>query len=722
MRINLAGPIVSILLLAAIIPWAVSYFGAESILDSISRLSPATAALIMGALLTNGLIAAYRFKVASGATGHQVPFREAITSVAAGSLGGALFFQLAGQLMARGFVMRRGAMPFAAIVAVTLYERIAAAALSGALALAGAFYIFGRVYLDQQAGGLIFVKLVCGLLVAAAMAAIFGFGRLAKETIGPLITGRLLERAVQFLVLTLLVQIPVMVAYVVATHALAPAIGIDDLIAASTIVMFAASVPISFAGWGVRELSAIFALGAIGVVGHDALTAAVVIGLASMASMALLLVFGVSTRHGNAPVGAEETIAIDYAEALAWMLPIIAAVCVLFQIYVPLSSGLLNVNLADPVAMLAGSLFVLHAIKHRQWPQWRVGRANLFALLATLALGGSLLLGASRFGWTEWALINRFLGWFVLLAFAATGATIAAIGGRDGIKVMGVTYVAATMGVALVELSFIALAILGVRFPEKFIDPGNLQAFALNRNFFAFQLLMATAAGLVLVDKRALRIAMLAVVLAAIWYTGSRSGWLSMTAILAAAVYLRAVTLKEIAFGLICAGAVLGLMTHFLPVVHILLEAIGAGGFSARGPLGPPIVPSDTSTVERMMTLTRGWQMFTEHPIFGAGLGAFRNLNIVSDSKIPLVIHSTALWLAAELGLVGFLVFAVPGFYVWITEWRRAKAEPLAAMIALCLVAFAVMSGPADMVYQRTFWLLIGAALALPGQWQRTEA
>jgi hypothetical protein len=28
-------------------------------------------------------------------------------------------------------------------------------------------------------------------------------------------------------------------------------------------------------------------------------------------------------------------------------------------------------------------------------------------------------------------------------------------------------------------------------------------------------------------------------------------------------------------------------------------------------------------------------------------------------------------------------------------------------------VAFAVMSGPADMLYQRTFWLLIGAGLAL---------
>jgi len=36
----------------------------------------------------------------------------------------------------------------------------------------------------------------------------------------------------------------------------------------------------------------------------------------------------------------------------------------------------------------------------------------------------------------------------------------------------------------------------------------------------------------------------------------------------------------------------------------------------------------------------------------------------------------------------------------------------VSALIVLCFVAFAVTC-PADMLYQRTFWLLIGAALAL---------
>src|ERR1700745_3318761 len=72
MRISVASSIISILLLAASIPGAVYSFGAESIFDSIKKVSPATACLIFGALLINGLVAAYRFKVASGATGHEV--------------------------------------------------------------------------------------------------------------------------------------------------------------------------------------------------------------------------------------------------------------------------------------------------------------------------------------------------------------------------------------------------------------------------------------------------------------------------------------------------------------------------------------------------------------------------------------------------------------------------------------------------------------------------
>jgi hypothetical protein len=95
-----------------------------------------------------------------------------------------------------------------------------------------------------------------------------------------------------------------------------------------------------------------------------------------------------------------------------------------------------------------------------------------------------------------------------------------------------------------------------------------------------------------------------------------------------------------------------------------------------------------------------------------AGLGAFQNQKVLLVGGFPLVIHSTPIWLLAELGIVGFLAFVVPAVYVLFSEWRRARNDPASTVIVLCFVAFAVMSAPADMLYQRTFWLVLGAALA----------
>jgi len=122
----------------------------------------------------------------------------------------------------------------------------------------------------------------------------------------------------------------------------------------------------------------------------------------------------------------------------------------------------------------------------------------------------------------------------------------------------------------------------------------------------------------------------------------------------------------------------------------------------------PVVLPTVSSTQERLVSIIGGLNLFWDHPVFGAGLGAFRNQMILTLDWLPLVIHSTAIWLLAELGIVGFLIFAVSFTHIFFKEWKSASA-----FIVLCLGGFAVMSGPGDMLYQRTFWLLIGAALAV---------
>jgi uncharacterized membrane protein YbhN (UPF0104 family) len=721
---------VSTLLLAAVVGVVGHQYGFEEIINHIRELSPAAIGVIEAGLLANALMAALRFKVISTDAGHPIGLRQAMAAVGAGSLGGALFFQIAGQLMARSIVLRRGGVPFDTVVVATLYERIVAAGVSALLALLGALYIFGQVKVDQSAGGTQLITVLCGLGAAIGMAGWLGFGSLVKRNVWPLLTRVFVFRLLRIAGLTVLVQLPMMAAYSLIAHQFSPYTPVIDVFAASAIVMFAASVPVSLAGWGIREISAVVALGAVGISASSALTTAVIVGAGSLLAMGAVLAISVGGSNKVAPALDDKFVVevIDYSRALGWMLPLTAAVFVLFQIYVPLGSGLLNVNLADPVAILGGSLFVLRAVGSRQWPTWRVDHVNLFVLLATLALGFSLLLGASRFGWTNWALVNRFAGWFVLLAYAATGALITSLGGMRALSILALTYVGATAGVVIVELALLLANAVGAP-AQQLVRLDEIEGFSQNHNFLAFQMLIGASALLTFIRSRARKEILLGLLLAGLWFAGSRSGWISIACLVVAAIYLKRLRGREAlaAFAYALAAAVvLALVPIFMAhlTAHLgsgatsrvifpqhLTAHLGSGATSRV--IFPQMVRTEASVAERLATLAGGWKLFVEHPVFGAGLGAFRNEHILSSSSIPLVIHSTPLWLLAELGLVGFLAFAIPGLYVWVSEWRRATYDRASALVALCFLAFAIMSGFADMVYQRTFWLIVGGALAV---------
>jgi hypothetical protein len=592
------------------------------------------------------------------------------------------------------------------------------------LALAGAYFLFGRIVLNQQSGGGAFIKIIVGLLAATLAGALLGYGRRAAQVIAPRLTGNFASRLLRAVALSLIVQLPMMVAYTAISHALSPATSVAQLAAASTIVMFAASVPISLAGWGIREMSAVFALGAIGVGTGNALVAAVIIGAGSLVTMIILAAVSITSWHKSThSPSIEKSEPVDYLTFLCWSLPLAAATLVLFQLYIPISSGtLLNVNLADPVVILGGSLFVLQTVNAGSAPTWRLPHLNAALVAMTAMLAFSLIAGAARIGYTEWAVVNRFLGWFVLLAYAATGSLIVRAGGMDAFRFILLTYVGATSAVAAIDIALEIVFVSGLDLPPGLAVNGNALGFAQNHNFFAFQLLMALAAAMVALRRTRLRVAILMLLLAGLWFAGSRSGWIATTVILCVGIYLKAANIREIAIS-ITGALLLALIPIVLPILqHQALTGLHHPqprldkffyGLVAHGRI-PAIVPSGASTQERLITLIGGWKMFLGHPIFGAGLGAFRSLLIPSKEGIPLLIHSTALWLLAELGIDGLVTFMAPPLFILIAEFRRRQRDGASLLLILCLLAFAVMSTPADMLYQRTFWILIGAGLAMP--------
>src|SRR4029079_9519724 len=202
---------------------------------------------------------------------------------------------------------------------------------------------------------------------------------------------------------------------------------------------------------------------------------------------------------------------VDYYRVLTWILPLSAAILVLFQVYIPVQSGLINANLADPFAILGGVLFLLTTISLRRTPQWRVPHINVAVTAATFALTISLFVGAYRFGRTTWAVVNRFFGWFVLLAYGATGGLIVNSVQKIGFRTILLTFAGAAVAIAGLEIGLAILKSLGFQVP---IDPVAAQSFALKRNLFAFQLVMAMSVILTFAHGAALRIAGLAAIMA----------------------------------------------------------------------------------------------------------------------------------------------------------------------------------------------------------------
>jgi ubiquinone/menaquinone biosynthesis C-methylase UbiE len=670
--------------------------------------------LIVCALLLIGAgLSAWRLKLIANDLGYELTSRDAIAALGVGNVAGSIFFQVVGQLMARSALLARRGMPVAATVTMTVYERAAAAGVSLILAIGGGWYIFGRVTLDMQHGGLVFLEIVAGLVLAIAAGAWLGWGEKALSASPQNFDQGFLTQILRNVAVSILIQVATMGAYICAAHAFAPTVPLLDLGAASAVVMLAASLPISLAGWGVRELSAVFALGVIGVPSQAALMVAVLIGIISLIVVGLFAVASLwKAPHKPVAVQIGTVSRADYGMLLAWSVPLLAVTAAFFQLYIPMGRGELNVDLADPLAILGGSLFVIECITQRRWPSWRLSGFNLHVASMTLMLAVALLIGVSAFGWTPWALTNRFFGWFILLGYATTGALLIYHDQREGLNIILRTFAAVGASIVALDLTLIMLAQFGINFPSEVLS-ARIAGFAQNRNAFAFQILLALCATLVAdFPRRQQAILITTLCFAGLWFAGSRAAFLALPLILAVAYYFHILPLRRVVTSMVLCACI---------VLTIFLLQIVGSAVSGHLQIVPQLSVNETDDAERMTSLVGGLRLFLEHPIFGAGLGAFMESRL-SESATPLVIHSTPLWLLSELGLVGFIIFTVPAIRILFPEIKRAKSgDPAAEILILTLVTLGTVSVFHELLYQRGFWLLFGAAMACMADLTRQE-
>lgn len=725
---------------AAALVAALTQVDIGAVLPVLRELRANDLAIVVTALGAGALLASLRLQMIAHDLGYPLRTRDAVAALSLGQIAGSLFFQIVGQTAARGAFLARRGMPLAGTLIITGYERLAALLVSVVMALVGAWILFGHITLDLSRGGAEFVKLAVGIALALLWGAAFAWGKEAsrhlRSVAGPQATGRI----VRVVAVSIVIQLSTMAAYMAAAKALAPDIDLGTMAAAAAVVMLAAALPISLAGWGIRELSAIYALGIIGLPKEKALVVAVVVGCAALVVVGVFALAALLVSHRSTAASASIPRApIDYGTLLAWSVPIAAATAVFFQIHVPLAQAPLNVNLADPVALVGAVLFAAAAFRAKRIPTWRLQGLNIHLVLMMGVLAFAFVYGWSTHGWSGWAFTNRLVGWFVLLAYLATGALIAKAGGTAGLRLLTSTFAIVALVIVVIDAAIFTTVVAGYQVPLEIVRYRS-EGFAQNANAFALQLLLATAILLEQKPEGREKVVPLALAFFGLWLTGSKSALIGLGVVTAATLALRASSPRRIATAGI-AAAIAVLIVNWLPEIlfgitrgtQIAIQTVNswfATGMSGGPPavlvkrdfsaLGVITAGYETSSTERVASLRAAWQMFLDHPILGNGLGAFLK-EYVTATGAPLVIHSTPLWLAAEAGIIGLAVFAAPLVRILKEEIAPARRHDLAGLfLVLAILGFGTMASVHELLYQRPVWLLLGVALAIPRQDERT--
>jgi hypothetical protein len=414
----------------------------------------------------------------------------------------------------------------------------------------------------------------------------------------------------------------------------------------------------------------------------------------------------------------------------AWVLGMTVGVAVFFQAHVALPGGVINLNLADPFAILTLAAVSLHVLFVREPPAWRIRQLNYALGAISLLLLLSFLHGWSKIGVTQWALVGRLLGWFVLLGYLSAGYLIVANVGTHGLRRLSETLISTGAVIVLLQVVLRLLDQWGVETGARLTS--NFQGYAGNRNAFAFQLLVIMAlllgysevyarggAGASNRTRRWVFSLLLGVLLAAQVWTGSRVGMFAAGMTLLLAWFGRLADRRILWWGTVIAGLFwfciwLVLQQDFFR--EIFHENNGPPmSNSLAGSLVPEALrDSPSSNEEHRQTMLRGIELWTQSPVLGAGLGVFHAMS-PQWLGYPQVIHNTPLWILAEFGLLGGAAVGWGFFLLARHAIRFGKTQPARRILFLLLAAFSMFSLAHEIFYQRIFWLVLGAVLAKPG-------
>ena len=391
----------------------------------------------------------------------------------------------------------------------------------------------------------------------------------------------------------------------------------------------------------------------------------------------------------------------------------------------------LRLNAADLMLPLLGAVILGRIVLRRDHlPQWRIKRTYLCLFVLTVVMSFALVKGHDTIGtWDRWAIINKYVGWYVLLAYLGLGGWIGSRPVAEWLKGFMSFFIAAwacTLVIAMGRLMWIDMQgnthqIL-LNYPLAGVM-GNRNAYA----FLSFSML-AIISALQLRQNNAPSwgfYVLWALVPLLYCYNASRAGLVILAFLIVAFCVLNfKFALRRILLPFLI-GAV-ATFCYFSCFNSYAMQITGghvknSAQLIELGYLTPEQAKEKLDYVgDKVRTETYGdaIELWKQHPLTGGGLGSFRDYQTKKRGKFSDVIDCTGLWLLSETGLIGLGLFA--GLFL-MAMWNlfqkvRSGDDPYGIYLGFILVMmiFGIMSLVHELLYTRFLWVFLGLALALP--------
>lgn len=713
----------------SLLAWVIWLSGIQALADHLAGFPKSSLGIILILLTANLWVVAFRFWRVLAHFGIHVPWALAARANLAGHAAGQVMISLYGQVAGRQVILRELGVSPVVNASLAAYERALLAIISGALAFMGSVYLLGQHWTSHFLQDIPLMEIGLLATLSVVVSHWLGASDFEQQLSRRIMTRQNTLRVAWITALTALGQLLILGSFVLGILALRPETPLLTALSASAIISFAASMPVTINGWGARELAAVFVLGKIGLSAADAASVSIVIGLCTTG--VIIAATALTSRKLIAPPPtpcAAQAIhsPLEIEKAAAWILGLATAVTIFFQFRIALPSGVLNLNLADPFAILALAAASLHAFMLKEPPQWRIAVFNKILLLISALLLSGFCIGWLKIGVTQWALGGRLMGWLVLLGYLSVGHLMASHADAISLRRLTETLSATAAIILIWHLSSRILYTNGwdINPPKAFFE-----AYSGNRNALAFQLLAVLALLLTCQPPAKSRFIVLSrtvllqgVLIAGLVWSGSRAGMLAGMIMILVAEATRMAPRKQVIASLMLASVLWGVAWHMQATPHVETTPPLQATTQIQATQVQGAFTNENSNKERWLTLMHGMELWQESPIMGAGLGVFM-AHSAQWLGYSQVIHSTPVWILAEFGLLGIGIigwaFLVLIRYSWPTREHRQHADRSA--LFLLLMMFAIFSQFHEVFYQRIFWLIVGVLLAQPTSQTKTD-